>query len=53
MKTNIIDRFNTWVSDPETPSEPTLQDAFTEGFTQAFEFVSGQLRERSPGTGQE
>ena len=49
MKTNIHDRFNAWISDPDTPAEPTLQDAFTEGFTQAFEFASGQLRERPDG----
>ena len=49
MKTNIRDRFNAWISDPDTPAEPTLQDAFTEGFTQAFEFISGQPRERADG----
>jgi len=49
MKTNIRDRFDAWISDPDTPAEPTLQDAFTEGFTQAFEFISGQPRERADG----
>ena len=47
MKTDILDRFNAWIGDPDTPQEPTLQDAFTEGFAQAMEWISGQPRERS------
>jgi hypothetical protein len=43
METNIVDRFNAWVSDPDTPQEPTLLDAFAEGFAQAMEWISGQL----------
>jgi hypothetical protein len=46
MNTNIPDRFNAWINDPESPAEPTLQDAFTEGFTQAMEWISGQPRQR-------
>ncbi len=46
MNTNIADRFNAWISDPDTSAEPTLQDAFTEGFTQAMEWISGQPRQR-------
>lgn len=48
MNTNVVDRFNAWIADPETPPEPTLEDAFREGFVQSFEFVSGQLRQRDP-----
>jgi hypothetical protein len=46
MNTNIPDRFNAWISDPDTPAEPTLREAFSEGFTQAMEFISGQPRQR-------
>jgi hypothetical protein len=46
MDTNIADRFNAWISDPDTLVEPTLQDAFTEGFAQAMEWISGQPRQR-------
>jgi hypothetical protein len=34
---------------PENVDLTTLQDALTEGFMQAFEFASGQLRERPDG----
>lgn len=47
VETNIPDRFNAWIGDPDTPPEPTLQDAFTEGFAQAMEWISGQPRERN------
>ena len=46
MNTSTADRFNAWISDPDTPPEPTLQDAFTEGFTQAMEWISGEPRQR-------
>lgn len=46
MKTNIIDRYNAWQSDPDTPPEPTPQDAFVEGFAQAMEWISGEPRQR-------
>lgn len=47
-KTNVADRFAAWISDPGTPPEPTLQDAFTEGFAQCMEWLSGQPR-HNPG----
>lgn len=45
MRTNVKDRYKAWRADPATPPEPTLASAFAEGFTQAFEVASGQLRE--------
>jgi hypothetical protein len=47
-KTNIIDRYNAWRSDPDTPSDLSLLDAFTEGFAQCMEWLSRQPRERKP-----
>jgi hypothetical protein len=47
METNIVDRFNAWMSDPDRPQEPTLLDAFAEGFAQAMEWISGQPRQRN------
>lgn len=46
METNIIDRYQAWMADPDRKQEPTLLDAFTEGFAQAMEWVSGQPRQR-------
>jgi hypothetical protein len=46
METNIADRFSAWIADPDTPADPTLQDAFTEGFAQCMEMISGQPRQR-------
>jgi hypothetical protein len=45
-KTNILDRYNPWRADPDTAAEPTLQDAFAEGFAQCMEWLSGQPRQR-------
>ena len=54
-QTNIIDRFNAWMADPDRPENPTLQDAFVEGFAQCMEWLSGQPRQRdepsAPGGG--
>jgi hypothetical protein len=36
-QTNILDRFNAWINDPDTPADLTLQDAFVEGFAQCME----------------
>lgn len=47
METSVIDRFNAWISDPDKPANPTLQDAFFEGFAQAMEWISGQPRVRT------
>jgi hypothetical protein len=39
------------IGDPDTSPEPTLQDAFTEGFAQVMEWISGQPRQQvSPAT---
>jgi hypothetical protein len=46
VNTNIADRFQAWISDPDTPPVPTLQDAFVEGFAQCMEWISGQPRQR-------
>lgn len=46
METNIITRYTTWLQDPDTPQNPSLLDAFAEGFAQALEWLSGQPRER-------
>lgn len=45
-ETNITDRYEAWRADPETPAQPTLQDAFVEGFAQCMEWLSGQPRQR-------
>ncbi len=50
MNTSVIDRFNTWINDPDTPANPTVQDAFFEGFAQCMEWLSGQPRQRDAGT---
>jgi hypothetical protein len=47
METNIPDRFNAWMADPDRPQELTLMDAFAEGFAQAMEWISGQPRQRN------
>jgi hypothetical protein len=44
IKTNVIDRFKAWEADPDTPKNPTLHEAFVEGFTQAMEWISGGVR---------
>lgn len=44
LKTNVIDRFKAWRADPDTPEDPTLHEAFVEGFTQAMEWISGGVR---------
>ncbi|HET9969798.1 MAG TPA: hypothetical protein VFQ68_16305 [Streptosporangiaceae bacterium] len=46
MKTNINDRFQAWISDPDTPRDSTLQDAFAERFAQCMEWLWGQPRQR-------
>ena len=45
-ETNIIDRYQAWRADPDSPAEPTLLEAFTEGFAQCMEWLSGQPRQR-------
>jgi len=47
VKTNVTDRFNAWMSDPDRAPDPTLLDAFAEGFAQCMEWLSGQPRERA------
>lgn len=49
VKTSWQDRFKAWIADPETPENPTLEDAFREGFTQCMEWLSGQVREHGWG----
>jgi hypothetical protein len=49
VKTNVIDRYNAWLADPDTEKDPTLLDAFSEGFAQAMEWISGQPRQRDTG----
>lgn len=46
METNVIDRFNAWRADPDSPGDPSLLGAFAEGFAQAMEWISGQPRQR-------
>lgn len=46
MQTNVHDCFNAWMADPDKPADPTLLDAFVEGFAQAMEFISGEPRVR-------
>jgi len=41
MEYNWLDGYNKWY---ENVTAPSLQEAFLEGFTQAFEAVSGQKR---------
>ena len=42
--TNVKDRYQAWRDDPETSAEPTLASAFAEGFIQAMELATGELR---------
>lgn len=37
ITTNWKDRYFAWMQDPDRPENPTLLDAFLEGFTQAIE----------------
>jgi hypothetical protein len=46
METSVIYRFNAWMADPDAKPDPTLLDAFAEGFAQAMEWISGQPRQR-------
>jgi hypothetical protein len=46
VKTDVIGRFHAWMADPDKKPDPTLLDAFAEGFMQAMEWISGQPRER-------
>jgi len=47
--TNLPDRYRTWLADPSLSCEPTLWDAFAEGFAQAMEFI--YCRAAAPGEG--
>ena len=50
MTTNINDRFQAWISDPDTPRDPTLRDAFARGSRSAWNGSRASLgSETTPG----
>lgn len=41
--TNLPDRYRAWLADPSQADEPTLWDAFAEGFIQATELCHNRV----------
>lgn len=42
IEPTVTDRFAAWMDDADAPEDPSLQDAFVEGFAQALEWTAAK-----------